>query len=75
LAGGDGERDGDVGLSGAGWAEQGDVAAGLDERQRGEVTDLADVEIRLEGEVELVEGLVMGQPGQLQGGAEPASLA
>jgi hypothetical protein len=46
-----------------------------DEGQRGEVTDLADVEVGLEGEVELVEGLVVRQPGQLERGAEPAPFA
>ena len=64
-----------MGLAGDGRPEQGDVAVGCDERERGEVADLADVEIGLEGEVELLEGLVVGQPGQLQRGAEPAPFA
>ena len=43
--------------------------------QGGEVADLAGVEVGLEREVELVEGLVVRQPGQFQGVAEPAAFA
>jgi len=63
-----------VGLADPGWAEQGDVAVAGDELQRGQVADLAGVEVGLEGEVELVEALVVGQPGQLERGPEPAAL-
>jgi hypothetical protein len=52
-----------------------DVGLGLDEGQRGQVADLANVEIGLEGEIELLQGLVVGQPGQLERVAEPAGLA
>jgi hypothetical protein len=58
----------------AGWAEEGDVGFGWDELQRGEVADLADVQVGLEGEVELVRRLVVRQPGQFQRVAEPAAL-
>ena len=75
LAGGDGQRDGEHGLADAGRAEQGDVGLGVDERQGGEVADLAGVEVGLEREVELVQGLVVRQPGQLQRVAEPAAFA
>ena len=68
-AGRDGERDGDVGLADPGWPEQGGVGLGLDECQGGEVFDLAWVEVGLEGEVVVVEGLVVGQLEQLQAGA------
>src|SRR4051812_26029139 len=59
-----------VGLAGARRAEQGDVARGGaavagQERQRGEVADLAGVEVGLEREVELVESLVVREPGEL----------
>jgi hypothetical protein len=47
---------------------------GLDELEGGQVADLADVEAGLEGEVELLQGLVVRQPGQFQGVAEPASF-
>ncbi len=43
--------------------------------QGGQVADLADVDAGLEGEVELVEALVVREPGELQSVAEPASLA
>ena len=45
------------------------------ERQRGEVADLAGVEVGLEREVELGEGLVVRQPGELERGPQPASFA
>jgi hypothetical protein len=45
------------------------------ELQGGEVADLAGVQAGLEGEVELVQGFVVRQPGQLQRVAEPAPFA
>ncbi len=45
-----------------------------DEPEGGEVADFAGVEVGLEGEVELIEGLVVRQPGELQRVAEPAAL-
>jgi hypothetical protein len=57
-----------------GRAEQGDVGPVGHERQRREVADLAWVEVGLEREVELVDGFVVGQAGELQCVAEPASL-
>ena len=51
------------------------VGVPLDELQRREVPDLAGFETGLEGEVELLKGLVVRQPGQPQGVAEPAALA
>ena len=45
------------------------------ERQRGEVADLAGVEVGLEREVELGEGLVVRQPGELQRGLEASAFA
>jgi hypothetical protein len=74
LAGGDGEGDGEHGFADAGRSEQGHVGFGLDELQGGEVADFAGVEVGLEGEVELVQRFVVGQPGQFQGVAEPAAL-
>jgi hypothetical protein len=47
----------------------------LDEAERGEVADLAGVQVGLEGEVEGVQALVVRQPGELEGVAEPAALA
>jgi hypothetical protein len=64
-----------VGLADPGWAEQGDVVVGGDELERGEVADLARVEVGLEGEVERVEAFVVGQAGEFERGAEPASFA
>jgi hypothetical protein len=47
----------------------------LDELQGGQVVDLADVQIGLEREVELVEGLLMRQGGGAQRVLESASFA
>ena len=55
-------------------AEEGDVALGLHEAERGQVLDLAGVELGLEGEVELVEGLVVRQPRELERVAEASAL-
>ena len=74
MAGADGEGDGEHGFADPGRSEQGDVGFGLDELQGGEVADLAGVEAGLEGEVELLQGLVVRQPGQFQGVAEPAAF-
>ena len=63
-----------MGLAHPGWAEQGDVGVRPDEPEGGEVADLAGVEIGLEREVELVEGLVVRQPGEFERVPEPAAL-
>jgi hypothetical protein len=39
------------------------------------VADLAGIQVGLEGEVELVQGLVVRQPGKFERVAEPAALA
>jgi hypothetical protein len=56
-------------------AEEADVGFLFDEAERGEVADLAGVKVGLESEVEAVQALVVRQPRQLQGIAEPAALA
>jgi len=61
-----------VGLASARRAQQRDVGGLGDEAEGGEVLDLADVEVGLEGEVEVVEGLVVGQAGDVQGAGEAA---
>jgi hypothetical protein len=75
LAGGDGQADREHGLADPGWAEEGHVGLVLDELQRGQVADLAGVQVGLEGEVEAVQALVMWESGELEGVAEPAALA
>jgi len=75
LAGPDGERDGEHGFADAGPSKQGDVGLGADELEGGQIADLAGVELGLEREVEVVQALVVRQPGQLQCVAEPAALA
>jgi hypothetical protein len=75
LAGRDGQPDREHGLADPGWAEEADVGLGLDEAEGGQVADLAGVQVGLEGEVEAVQALVVGQPRQLEGVAEPAALA
>jgi hypothetical protein len=59
-------------LAHSGWPEEGDVGLGAHELQGGQVADLAGVECGLEGEVELVQRLVVRHPRQLQRVAEPA---
>jgi hypothetical protein len=56
------------------WAEEDHVGLGLDELERGQVTDLAGVQLGLEGEVEGVQAFVVGQPRELEGVAEPPAL-
>ncbi len=72
-AGGDGQRDGDVCLAHPRRAEQGGV--GLGEGQAGQVTHLAGVQLRLVGEVVVVERLVVGHLGDAQGVPDAAFLA
>ncbi len=75
LAGRDGQRRREVGLADSWWSQERDVGVPLDELQAGDVADLARLEVGLEGEVELLQGLVVRQPGQFEGVAEPASFA
>ena len=70
VAGADAEADGEVGLAGAGRAEEHDVVAGGDEVEGAEVGDDVAFEGALVVEVELVEGLA----GREAGGAD-AELA
>jgi hypothetical protein len=74
LAGGDGQADREHGLADPGWAQEGHIGLGLDEAEGGQVADLAGVQVGLEGEVEAVQALVVGQPRELEGVAEPAAL-
>ena len=62
-------------LADPGRPEQSGVRLALDEREGGEVLDLARVEFGLEGELVLVERLVVRQPGQSQALAEAAVVA
>jgi hypothetical protein len=55
------------GLADPGRSEQGGIRLVLDERQGGEVLDLARVEVGLEGEVVLVERLVVRPAGRAAG--------
>jgi hypothetical protein len=47
----------------------------LDEAEGGQVADLAGVQVGLEGEVEAVQALVVGQARELEGVAEAAAFA
>src|SRR5688500_15477651 len=63
VVGGDhAESGGEVGLAGAGWAEQHDVAGLGEERAGGERGDLL-ADCALVVPVEVVEGLAGGEPG------------
>jgi len=74
LDGLDAEGDGEVGLADAGRAEQDDVLGALDEAQAGELPDLLAVDRGLEVEVELIEALDPGQPGQLEAALDAALM-
>ncbi len=63
LAGPDGQADGEVGLAGAGRAEEHDVVAGVDEVEGAEVGDHVALEGALVVEVEVLEGLAGREPG------------
>ncbi len=53
-------------------AEQHDVLGALDEAQAGELAELLAVDRRLKVEVELVQALDPGQPGQLEAALDAA---
>lgn len=74
-AGRDGQGDGDVRLADTGRPEQSDVGLLLDEGQGGQVLDLARVELGLEGEVVVLQRLVVRQLRQPQAVAETAVVA
>ncbi len=69
------ERDGEVSLADAGWAEQQDVGGIGHERHGRKLTDLALVDRGLEGEVELGQGPLEGQMGESGAGGEVAGAA
>lgn len=66
LDGPDPEGDGEVGLAHAGRTEQDDVLGALDEAQAGELAHLLAIDRGLKVEIELVQALDPGQPGQLE---------
>ena len=74
-AGRDRQGDGEVGLADAGRAEQRRVGLALDERQAGQVPDLAGIELGLVGEVVVVDRLMVRHLGGAQRVVEPAFLA
>lgn len=61
----DAEGDGEVGLAGAGWAEEDDVVGFAEEVELVEVGDLGAGDGPLVGEVEVVEGLDLEGCGRL----------
>jgi hypothetical protein len=71
LAGADRQTGGDVGLAGAGRAEQEHVVPGGDEVQRAEVSDELATQAAGVVEVELLKALAGGEPG----GADPPFAA
>jgi hypothetical protein len=75
VAGRDGQGDGDVCFADPRRPEQSGVRFAVDERQGGEVLDLARVEVGQEGEVVLVERLVVRQLREPQALAEASVVA
>jgi hypothetical protein len=74
LAGRDRQGDRQHGLADPGWTEEADVGARLDELEGGQVVDLAGVQLGLEGEVEAVQALVVGQARELEGVGEASTF-
>ena len=73
VAGVDGfeaERDREHRLADAGWPDREDVRVFFDEAQRRELFDEAAVDRGLGGEVEVLEGLGGGEPGEAQAAGE-----
>ena len=75
MAGSDCQPDRDVSLAYPGWPKNGDVACAGEEFEGCEVAYPACFEAGLEGVVEVVEGFVMREPGELEGIAEPPRFA
>jgi len=61
-----------MGLADAGRAEQDDGLGALDEAQAGQLADLLAVDRRLKVEIELLEALHPGEPGELEAALHPA---
>jgi hypothetical protein len=59
----DGERGREVGLAGAGWAEEDHVLLAVEEVELAEMLDDLFFDRALEGEVELLQRLARGEPG------------
>src|SRR5439155_13265976 len=74
-AGADRERDREVGLAGAGRAEQQNVFAGVEEVELAEVLDHRLFDRALEAEVELLEGLAGREAGGLDPGLAAVAIA
>ena len=74
-AGADPKGCGDVGLAGAGRAEQDHVLASVQEVQLAEVLDHRLLDAALEGEVELLEGLARREAGGLDAVLTAMALA
>ena len=74
-AGADAERDGEVGLAGAGRAEQDDVLAAGEEVQLGEVQDGVAAQRGLKGEVEFLDRLAGREAGGLDAGLAAVAVA
>jgi hypothetical protein len=75
LHGLDPEGDGQVGLAHAGRAEQDDVLGPLHEAQARQLSDDLAVDRRLEVEVELLQGLDPGKPGEFEATLDPPLIA
>jgi hypothetical protein len=72
---GDGERDREMRLPDAGWAEEDHVLPALDEAEGVQALDLLALHARLEAEVEIGERLHGGQARGAHGGFEPPVIA
>jgi len=74
-AGADAERDREVGLAGAGRAEQDDVLLAVQEVELAEMQDRLAPQAGLEGEVEFFERLAGGEPRGLDPGLAAVAVA
>jgi hypothetical protein len=75
LDGADGERDGAVRLPDPGRSLQQEARSLAEPRASGERLDAAPLDARLEGEVEVAEGLAGREPGELEGRPYPSLVA
>lgn len=75
LAGSDRQPDRDMRFPYSRWSKYRDVPCAGEEFEGGKVSDAARFESGLEGVVEVVEGFVMGKPGEFEGVAEPPGFS
>ena len=67
-----GQRDGQMGFPHPGRAQENDIFMLLDKGQIKEFHDRFFIQLRMKGEVILLDGFCGGQPGRFHGGVDPS---